>query len=136
MIDLNRLNKYFTYDEKLKVVVSVITGALIVIFNTFSGIMIVDIISDVFLGIRQPDIWILLIYIIPGMIVGSGLLKLCITIVELIIRGIQIEEYSYIRLVLLSSIGIYLFILIFYTLLAVLMAVERKIIPGFPAIPF
>ncbi len=117
-------------------IVSIVTGILILIFNTSSGIMIVDIISDVFPGIRYPGFWLLILYIIPGLIAGAGLLKLCISIVELISRGIEIEEYSYIRLVLLASIAVYLFILIFYTLLAVFMAIERKIIPAFPSLPF
>ena len=136
MTNLDKLRKYFTYDEKLKVIVSIVTAALIAVFNTFSGIMIVDILSDVFLGVRQPGFLIFLIYIIPGMIIGAGLVKLSIYIVELISRGIEIEEYSYLRLVLLSSIAVYLILLIFYTVLAVFLAIERKIIPGFPTLPF
>ncbi len=136
MIDLNRLNKYFTYDEKSKVLVSIVTGIFIIIFNTFSGVLIADILSDLFLDVRQPGIWMLLLYFIPGMIIGAGLLKLCIFIVELVSGGIIIEEYSYIRLVLLASVAVYLVILIFYTILAVFLAIERKIIPGFPSTPF
>jgi hypothetical protein len=128
--DKNKIKEYFTYSDRLRTNVSFITGILIIIFNVFSGYLIVCTLSDIFLGLNEPSVGIMLIFIIPGIIAGAGLLKLSIYMLELLVSGIQIEKYSYLRMVLLISIAAYFIIMIIFVLTTLTSIIERKFIIG------
>ena len=130
MTDKNKIKEYFTYNDRLRSNVSFITGILIIIFNVFSGYLIVCILSDIFLGITEPSAGIMLIFLIPGIIAGAGLLKLSIYLLELLVSGIQIEKYSYLRMVLLISIAVYFIIMIIFIFTTLTSIIERKFIIG------
>lgn len=130
MTDKNKIKEYFTYSDRLRTNVSFITGILIIIFNVFSGYLIVCTLSDIFLGLNEPSVGIMLIFIIPGIIAGAGLLKLSIYMLELLVSGIQIEKYSYLRMVLLISIAAYFIIMIIFVLTTLTSIIERKFIIG------
>ncbi|MDQ3019128.1 MAG: hypothetical protein M3R36_00940 [Bacteroidota bacterium] len=127
MIDLSRIKKYFTYDDKLRAAVSVITGVLIAVFNAISGVVIVYAVFDMLIRIHNRNFLIQILYFISGLIAGAAILRMNIFIVELIIRRIEIEDYSYLRLLLLVSIGVYLLIFIFYSLLFVTITIKSNI---------
>jgi|GEM_PF-2889587 len=116
---LNQIKRYFIYDDRVRTVVAMFTGLFIVMFNLISGFLIVNIVSENIFGFHSPDKLILLLYFIPGIIFGALILKFCISLTEIVIRGIEIEEFSYLRLVLLLSVAFFLLINVFYFILSV-----------------
>lgn len=108
------MKNYFIYEDKLRRVVSIVTGVLIAVYSILSGIMITQIISQLLFGILRLDIWILLLYFITGMIVAAVLLRICILFIELMLQNIEIEKYSYLRLLLLASVVMYFIISTIY----------------------
>ena len=128
MIDKNKIKEYFNYSDRLRTNVSIITGILIIVFNTFSGFLIINILSNVLLGIKNPDTLLLLIYIIPGIIVGAGLLKVSIVIMEFLLGGVEPEKYTYLRIVLLISIVLYFIILLLFIITILISFIDRKVI--------
>lgn len=130
-MDKNKIREYFNYSDRLRTYVSIITGILIVVFNIFSGFLTVNIISNLLLGIKNPDTILLLVYIIPGVIAGAGILKLCILIMEFLLGGVEPEKYTYLRIVLLISIVLYFIILLFFIITILISFIDRKMtIPG------
>lgn len=127
MIDLKSIRKYFTYDDKLRVIVSMVTGVLIILFNAISGFIIIYILFDLIFGINNTSFLTILFYSAWGIIVGAGVLTICILFIDLVLNGIEIEEYSYVRLVLLVSVVVYLLILFLYILFAFSTILEKKI---------
>jgi hypothetical protein len=127
-----RIKKYFIYEDKLRRIVSIITGFFIGLYNSLTGILIVQILSELVFGTHNISLIILIIYIIFGTVAGAGVLKLCIRVVELILNGTEIEKYSYLRLVLLVSILAFLSILIIYSFSFISAIIERKIIFSLP----
>ena len=125
MIRLQKIKKYFNYPDRLRTIVSIITGIFIVIFNLISGFLIVYIFADVVLGIMHPGPLIMLLYFIPGIAAGAGVLIICIVIFELLLNGTEMEEYTYLRVVLLASIAAYLFILFCFILIVATNTIER-----------
>lgn len=121
-----RINKYFSYEDRLRRNISIITGIFIVLFNIISGFMLIQIAADILLGIKNPGTDLLLLYIIPGIAAGAVLLKLCVFMIEFFLSGIEIEEYSYLRMVLLVTIAAYFIILFFYILVILSSLIERK----------
>ena len=128
MIDKNKIKEYFNYSDRLRTNVSIITGILIIVFNTFSGFLIINILTIVLLGIKNPDTLLLLIYIIPGIIVGAGLLKVSIVIMEFLLGGVEPEKYTYLRIVLLISIVLYFIILLLFIITILISFIDRKVI--------
>ena len=116
---LNQIKRYFIYDDRVRTVVAMFTGLFIVMFNLISGFLIVNIVSENIFGFHSPGKLILLFYFIPGIIFGALILKFCISLTEIVIRGIEIEEFSYLRLVLLLSVAFFLLINVFYFILSV-----------------
>jgi len=116
---LNQIKRYFIYDDRVRTVVAMFTGLFIVMFNLISGFLIVNIVSENIFGFHSPGKLILLLYFIPGIIFGALILKFCISLTEIVIRGIEIEEFSYLRLVLLLSVAFFLLINVFYFILSV-----------------
>lgn len=125
MIRLQKIKKYFNYPDRLRTIVSIITGILIVIFNLISGFIIVYIFADVVLGMMNPGLLTMLLYIIPGIFAGAGVLILCLVIIDLLLNGTEMEDYSYLRVVLLASIAAYLFILFCFILIMATNTIER-----------
>lgn len=128
MIDKNRIKEYFTYNDRLRTNVSIVTGCLIIIFNIFSGFLLVNIISNTLLSIKDPGAVLLLIYIIPGIILGAGLLKVSIVIMEFLLGGVEPEKYTYLRIVLLISIVLYFIILLLFIIIMLISFIDRKMI--------
>jgi len=120
-----KINKYFYYEDRLRRNISIITGIFIVIFNIFSGFMLVQIAADILLGIKNPGSGLLLLYIIPGIAAGAALLKFCIFIIEFFLGRIEIEEYSYLRMVLLVTIAAYFIILFIYIIVILTSLIGR-----------
>ena len=127
-VNLKNLKKYFTYDDTLRKAVSIITGILIAVFNTASGFIIVYFFCELSFGISHPEVWILILYLLPAVISGAGILKLCILIIEQALGTVKIEKYSYLRLVLMLSILVYLLILIFFFSFQMTGVISDKII--------
>ena len=75
----------------------------------------------------HPGPLIILLYFIPGIAAGAGVLKLCILIFDLLLNGTEMEEYSYLRVVLLASVSAYLFILFCFILIVAATTIERMI---------
>ncbi len=115
MTSLSRIKKYFNYDDRLRRIVSIVTGVFIAFFNALSGYMVIQILSYLILGVSDPGILIQILFVIPSLISGTGVFLICIFIIELFLGKIDVEEYSYLRLVLLFSIAAYLIILIIYS---------------------
>lgn len=111
--------KYFEYDENLKVVVSVVTAALIGLYNTLSGTIIFYVAGEIVFGIYDPAIWIIILFILPGLLIGCILTYVSITLVDIITGNTQIENYSYLRLVLLVSVMLFLMILLLSILILI-----------------
>lgn len=124
---LKKIKKYFQYEDKLRRTVSIVTGILIIIYSVFSGIMIIHIISVLLFGVHKPGLLIFLIYTLPGILVGGIILWLSLKIIDRIQRGIVIEEYSYLRLVLFATVIMYLLILIIYSIVSVTIFVKGKL---------
>lgn len=127
MTGLQNIKKYFTYEDRLRTNVSIITGILIVIFNLFSGYIIVYIIAYLILGMHNPGQGFKFLFLIPGIAAGAGLLKLCILILDLLLGGTDMEEYSYLRVILLASIAVYLTVLFFFILIVLSAFIESLI---------
>ncbi len=128
MIRLQKIKKYFNYPDRLRKYVSIITGMLIVIFNLISGFILVYIFADLVLGIKHPGFGVMILYFVPGIAAGAGVLILCIVIFDLLLNGTEMEEYSYLRVVLLASVSAYLFILFCFILIVATTTIERMII--------
>jgi len=114
MIDINRLRKYFIYSEISKTVISVTSGIFIGMFNLFSGIIIFYTLTQLIFFYYTPDILNILLLLIPGILAGACLLKLCITFMDIMLTGIEVDNYTYVRLILLASVSLYLLILILF----------------------
>lgn len=127
MFNHEKIKKYFAYEDRLRSVVSKITGILIIFFNTFSGFMLIFIAGDLLFGIKRPGIVVMLLYLIPGIAAGAFVLKLFIIMFERILNGTEMEEYSYLRVVLLLSIVFYLFILMIFIFTILFSFLEDKI---------
>jgi len=126
MNDLNRLRKYFIYEDTLRTVVSLVSGIFIVIFNTFSGIVVSYIFAHLIFENYAPNALNVLILIIPGIISGACLLKLCLLLIDVLLTGTEVDNYSYVRLLLLASVSLYLLILILYSLFIIASFLETK----------
>lgn len=122
------ISKYFNYDDRLRRIVSRITGILILGYNVFSGILLVSIISRIVFGILQTDFKMFIIYFVSGIFTGILLLKLIVTLINLFIRDIGIEDYSYLRLVLFVSVIFYFLILIIFSLTQLYNLIEIKLL--------
>ncbi|MBL8008358.1 MAG: hypothetical protein JNJ56_12575 [Ignavibacteria bacterium] len=127
MIIPEKIKKYFTYDDRLRTIVSKITGILIIIFNVFSGFMLIYITADFLFGIKNPGALIMFLYFVTGIAAGGIVLKTFIIMFDLILNGIEMEEYSYLRVVLLVSIAFYLFILIIFIFTIFISFISHKI---------
>ncbi|MDZ4712325.1 MAG: hypothetical protein SGI89_08350 [bacterium] len=104
------IKTYFEYDDKLKRLVSKITGILIILYSFFSGIVLTYIFSEL-TGISLKSLILnILLYLTGGIAGGAGVLRLIITLVNLVIREESMEKYSYLRLILFVTIIIYLFL--------------------------
>ncbi len=121
----DKINKYFSYEDRLRKNISIVTGIFIVMFNIISGFMIIQIAADVLFGIKNPGTELLLLFIIPGIAAGAVLLKFCIFMIEFFLGGIEIEDYSYLRMVLLVTIAAYFIILFIYILVILSSLIER-----------
>ena len=73
----------------------------------------------------HPGPAVMLLYFIPGIAAGAGVLIICIVIFELLLNGTEMEEYTYLRVVLLASIAAYLFILFCFILIVATNTIER-----------
>lgn len=89
--------------------------------------MLIQIAADILFGIKNPDTGFLLLYIIPGIAAGAVLLKFCIFMIEFFLSGIEIEEYSYLRMVLLVTIAAYFIILFIYILVILASFLDKKL---------
>lgn len=127
MINPEKIKKYFTYDDRLRTIVSKITGILIIMFNVFSGFMLIYIASDLLFGIKNPGVLIMLLYLATGTAAGGIVLKTLIIVFDRILNGIEMEEYSYLRVLLFVSIAFYLFILIIFMFTIFISFVSHKI---------
>jgi len=104
------IKTYFEYDDKLKRLVSKITGILIILYSFFSGIVLTYIFSEL-TGISLKSLILnILLYLTGGIAGGAGVLRLIITLVNLVIQEESMEKYSYLRLILFVTIIIYLFL--------------------------
>lgn len=120
------IKKYFTYEDSLRTIVGIITGILIVTFNILSGFLIsVILIELIFNKIEVSPVIFLLVSTIPAIFFAVMLLIGILRILRFVLNGIEIENYSYIRLVLLLSIVIYLFLILSYSLFLFTIAISK-----------
>ncbi|MBK8552364.1 MAG: hypothetical protein IPL53_15365 [Ignavibacteria bacterium] len=122
------IKKYFIYEDNLRTIVSIITGILIAGFNLFSGFLISVILIEMIFNKNEasPVIFVLFSFI-PTVFFAAVLLLIILRILGFILNGIKIENYSYIRLVLLFSLVINLFLIISYLLFSLILAITRAL---------
>ncbi len=76
---------------------------------------------------HNPGPGLMFLYLIPVIAVGAGLLRFCILILDLLLGGTEMEEYSYLRVILLASIAVYLTVLFFFILIVLSAFIESLI---------
>lgn len=116
-VEFQKIKRYFDYSEKSSKVVSIVTAVLIVLYNIFSGIFIVYFFNELIFKIHFHFVITAVIYLSAGILIAGLLLKLSIFLINLLLGNIEIENYSYIRLILLISIVLYLLLLFTYSIL-------------------
>lgn len=126
--------KYFSYDDKLQRVVSKATGLLIVAYNFLAGVLIVDITVRYGIGFNPSPILSIAIYPLPSMIAAILLIMTFDKILSIISRGTVIEEYSYLRLILLSTLVFYFILILFFAILRLIKMLHSLPIPDSAAI--
>lgn len=124
---MNNIKEYFRYSDRLRRNVSIITGYLIVIFNISSGYLFISMLSYLFFGISDPGVVTMLLYLIPGTLAGAGFLKLNTGVMDYFLGGVEIEKYSYLRMILLISIAVYFIVLFFFIITTLTYLIEEKI---------
>lgn len=131
MINPHKIKNYFIYDDKLRTFVSVVTGIIILFFNFLSGFMLVYIfLILIFSGSIDIEIYkyeIGLSSLLLGIAAGAGVMKFEIFIFDKLLNGVQIEKYSYIRMILLISIALFFLILFFYLLTKLVTGIQTSI---------
>lgn len=126
-MNTEKIRNYFIYEDNLSRVVSRVSGVLIVIFNFLSGFMIIYILSNVFFGISEPGKAVIFFYFIFGIVAGAFILKINVSLFNSLLNGVEIEKYSYLRIILLLSIASYFFIMFFYTVTFAFSVIKNSI---------
>lgn len=120
MLNIGSIRKYFEYEDRLSRVVSKVTGILILAYNLVSGILIIYFLGKLLFGISDPGFVQWIIYFLAGLFSGLVIFRFCILITDLITGRIEIEDYSYLRLLLMVTLLFYLFLAILYFALTIL----------------
>jgi len=112
---IGKLKEYFCYEDKLRKIVSIVTGYLIILYSVLSGVILSYLIFNHFLGSLNIYIKIFIIVFVIGLPAGFLILYTEIKTLNLFIGENQIEKYTYLRVLLFVSIIFYLtFLVIFY----------------------
>jgi hypothetical protein len=131
LINPDKIKNYFTYEDKLRTFVSVVTGINILFFNFLSGFMSVYIfLILIFSGLIDIEIYkyeIGLSSLVLGIAASAGVIKFEIFIFDKLLNGVEIEKYSYLRMILLISIALFFLILFFYLLTKLVTGIQISI---------
>lgn len=127
LFDPLKLREYYIYEDTLKTIVCIVSGILTGIFNILSGILIVYFFSNLIFSNYTPGILSMLAILISGIPAGYAMLELCVIVIDGILAGTIVENYSYVRLLLLASICFYIIIFITTSFSFIILTSQTKL---------
>lgn len=121
----NNFKEYFQYEDKLRRIVSKVSGILILFYSLLSGLLINIIALDLIFGFNKLFFfqYIILFFITP--LTGLIFVKIELILVNLLISNTVVEKYTYLRLLLFVSIILYIMIMAFFYLFKILFILCR-----------